>query len=68
MICGKSWNQGESEAIWIFCILQRGHAGPCKDHHGNPPTSRFFEDNPEAQAANERQRIRQAKEDAKKHG
>lgn len=62
--CAQSW--GTTEAGWIFCVLPKGHAGQCADYAGNPPNAPFFHDQPEAQAAIEAQRVKQAKEDAKK--
>lgn len=68
MICGRSW--GTTAIGWTFCTLTRGHAGNCINSvlGPKPDHANFFEDQPEAQTELERQRLRQAKEDAKKSG
>ena len=65
-ICAKSW--GTTASGWNFCCLERGHPGNCANSAlgPKPASALFFEDQPEAQAEIEAQRVRQAKEDAKK--
>lgn len=59
MICGNSW--GTTERGWLWCVLERGHAGSCVDGLGKPKpdTEKFFHEQPEALAEIQKQTERE---------
>lgn len=66
MTCARSW--GSLTAGWTFCTRERGHDGACinKVCGAMKPDEKFFEDQPEAVAANAKQREDERKQREKK--
>jgi len=64
--CQKSW--GSLAAGWTFCTREKGHAGACINsvRGAMKPDELLFEQQPEALAANARQREEERKQRAKK--
>lgn len=63
--CARNW--GSEAKGWTFCTLDRGHPGNCYNRAtgAKPADQLFFEEQPEAAASLEKQRVRKAKEDSR---
>lgn len=66
--CQRSWGSPQ-KGFW-FCTRERGHEGNCINivYGGKKPDDRFFEEQPDAIAANAKQREDERKMIAKKAG
>lgn len=65
-VCARSW--GNPAVGWTFCTEPRGHLGPCKSviRGQKPPSSLYYEEQPECAVAFEKAVIEDRKREAKK--